>query len=152
MPELEQYIGLVDALECRTSIDATLDSKQLIRLRNSAYTDNLRVFSDQLKRPIGYVAWALIDKASARRLLRTGDLPFYLYEWSEGHICVIVDVALKPNPSREAQRQLRAFVKSRRAVMFVNRRGRRVLYIRRAGRLLRGKDRTVMPLPAVLAG
>src|SRR6185437_13400090 len=81
---------LIEALELRLLPHRGMSRPQFLNLRNSARAGMLRIFRDQLARPIGYVAWAMIDRASLDRLLRFGRLPAYQYEWNEGGICLII--------------------------------------------------------------
>lgn len=128
---------LVDAMELRASQGGAISSEEWSNLRNSAYSRNCRIFRDALSRPVGYVAWANINKASFSRLMKSGQYPTYPYEWNEGGICLILDVFIAERGRYDALRQLRPFLRSRRLIVF--RRSTRGIrcYRRRAGQLRR---------------
>lgn len=109
---------LVDALELLISDGISITPEQFIKLRNSALSHNLTIFRDSLMRAIGYVAYANINKESARKILRKNKSPTYLYEWSEGRICLILDVFMVKNSRHDGVYQLRDFISKKRAFMF----------------------------------
>lgn len=126
---------LIQALELRVLPQRGISSPQFLNLQRSARVGMLRIFRDELYRPIGYVAWAMIDRASLDRLLRYGRYPAYQYEWREGGFCLILDVLVAGHGRCEAIRRLREFARSQRAVVYA-REGEKVrVRVRRGGRL-----------------
>lgn len=125
----------LEALSLRILPDRRLGPVEFVHLLNSARARALKIFRDPLERPIGYVAWAMINRASLDRLLRTRRLPIYPYEWNEGGFCLILDVVIAGHGRCEALRKLRQFARSQRAVVYA-RSGRKVrVLLRRGGRL-----------------
>lgn len=127
--------SFLEALALRVLPGRELKPLEFLHLRNSALAGEIRIFRDSLDRPIGYVSWAMVNRASLDRLLRSGRLPTYPYEWNEGGFCLILDVLIAGYGRCEALRKLRQFARGHRAVVYVSR-GRRVrVLLRRGGRL-----------------
>jgi hemolysin-activating ACP:hemolysin acyltransferase len=108
---------IVDALELRGASGLGIAPDNYLALRNSAFAHTLKIFSDSLERSIGYISWANIDRASFDRVVRTGQLPKYPFEWAEGRICMVLDVHIAGIGKFEAIRQLRSFIRSNRAIV-----------------------------------
>jgi hypothetical protein len=126
---------LVGALDLRVKPGHVVRPLDYWYLRNSARVGALQIFRDQLARPIGYVAWAMINRASLNRIRRSGRYPTYPYEWNEGAFCLILDVMIVRNCRFEAIRKIRDFAKRQRAVVYT-RKGRQLrILLRRNGRL-----------------
>lgn len=139
---------LIQALELRVLPHRGISRPQFSNLQRSARAGMLRIFRDELSRPIGYIAWAMVDRASLDRLLRFGRYPAYQYEWKEGGFCLILDVLVASHGRCEAIRRLREFARSQRALVYA-REGEKVrLLVRRGGRLQTWNvtDRTTSPL------
>lgn len=124
---------LVEALELRAINGLSTPPDIFVKLRNCAYANKLIVFKDQLKRPIGYLAFASVNKESALRFLKNGAIPFYPYEWSEGGIFLIIDVVIQKNSCFDAVRQIKSLVFSKRAIIF-SKRNRCKFYLKKNGK------------------
>jgi hemolysin-activating ACP:hemolysin acyltransferase len=127
---------LVDVLDFRMKHDLGLAPAHFNALRNSAYSQKLKIFRDQLGRPIGYIAWANINKASTLRLFNGWILPVYPYEWSEGAICLPLDVMITKSASLEGVQQLKHFLRTQRAIVLSKRNVTRI-YFRKDKRFLK---------------
>ena len=112
--------------------------EQLLHLRASAEANTFEIFWDQHGRPLGYVVWANVCRESAERLNRNGQFPRYTYEWSEGHICLLLDVVINDVDRKLALRQFKAVLSERKIIVF-RRRGEVRLYLKKNGRLRRMK-------------
>lgn len=129
---------LIEALELRAVNGLNTPPDLFVRLRNSAYTDKLIIFKDQLNSSIAYLAWANANKESASRLLKKGGLPIYPYEWGEGGFFLILDIVIQKNSSFDAVRQIKKLIFSKRAVIF-SKRNKCKLYLKKNGKLIQQK-------------
>jgi len=127
---------LVEVLEFRMRHQLGLAPAHFNALRNSAYSQKLKIFRDQLGRPIGYVAWANINKASTLRLFNGWILPVYPYEWTEGGICLPLDTMIAKNASTEGINQLKDFLRTQRAIVLSKRNNIR-MYFRKSGKFIK---------------
>jgi len=121
---------IVDALELRFAAGCSVAPDTYAMLRHSAYARTLRIFLDELNRPVGYVSWASVNRASLDRLLRIGQPPKYPYEWSEGGICLILDVLILRRARYDAVRQLRKFTRTKRVIVALRKGKTARLYLR----------------------
>lgn len=129
---------LIEALELRAINGLNTPPDLFVKLRNSVYANKLIVFKDQLKRPIGYLAFADVNKASALRFLQKEIFPTYPYEWSEGGITLIIDILVQKNSSYDALRQIKNIAFSKRAIIF-SRRNKCKLYLKKNGKPVQQK-------------
>lgn len=127
--------SLIAALELRLMPRGGISAMEFLNLQKSARVGMLRIFRDQLTRPIGYIAWAMIDRASLGRLLKYGRYPAYQHEWKEGGVCLILDVLVASRGRCEAISSLREFVRGQRAVVYARDGETPRVLIRRRGRL-----------------
>lgn len=93
-PMASRALLLVKALDLRRDCGRALSPDEYSSLHHSAFAGTLEILVDRLARPIGYISWACVNKASAQRLLRYGKYPRYAYEWNEGVICMILDILI----------------------------------------------------------
>jgi hypothetical protein len=140
-PQITEYQGgksrLVYALELRAALGLGTTPEEYWILRNSEMAHTLEIMFDEVDRAIGYMAWARVSRATIERLQRNAQLPKYFYEWEEGGICLILDVLLLPRYKYDAIRQLRLFIRRRRAIVPA-RKGRPLrLYLRKGRRFRR---------------
>ncbi|WP_039915383.1 hypothetical protein [Cellvibrio mixtus] len=119
---------LVDVLEFRMRHQLGIYPAHLNALRNSAHSQKLTIFRDQLGRPIGYIAWASINKASTQRLFNGWVLPVYPYEWSEGAICLPLDIMITSSASQEGIQQLKKFIRTQRVIVLSKRNKIRIYF------------------------
>jgi hypothetical protein len=121
---------IVDSLDLRAAMGLPFGMQEYLTLRNCGLSGTLRIFSDPLERPVGYIAWANVSRATVDRLHRSRKAPKYPAEWNEGRICLVLDVLLLPNGKYEARRQLRGFLRRKRAIAFAGRGKGLRLYLR----------------------
>jgi hemolysin-activating ACP:hemolysin acyltransferase len=108
---------LLEALELRARFRMETPPESLLYLTRSARKGMLRILRDKLRRPVGYVAWAEVNKESLRRMQRVGLDMLAHYEWDEGHLVVIVDAAFAPGRARCLAQPLMAAFARRRVVV-----------------------------------
>ena len=128
--------ALVEALQFRASLGLATPPDIFFRLLNSSLAEKLVVFKDQIKRPIGYLAWAGVNRESALRFLKSGQYPLYPYEWNDGGIALILDVAIQKRSNFDALNQMTEFIHSKRAIIFCKKSTPK-LYFRQKDKLIR---------------
>lgn len=114
---------LLEALELRVRFRMKTSPEALLYLARSARKGMLRILRDTLRRPIGYVAWAEVNKESLRRMQRVGLGMLAHYEWDEGRLVVIVDAAFAPGRARSLAQPLTAAFARRRVVVLARSHG-----------------------------
>lgn len=127
---------LLDAIDARVASGLSTPPQLLGCLKRSAMNQQIKIFRSPAKAPIGYVAWANVNKYSFLMMSKTKQMPPYLYEWSEGRLLVIYDIAFAPQWSYIARKALIKFLKKKRFVSFL-RRGRLHLWSKSVGKLTR---------------
>lgn len=111
----------------------TSTPEQLANLQISCGKKKITIFRDHMERPIAYVAWADVNKESARRFIDDGTGPSYPYEWNEGEFRLILDV-VSCGPYRTMfASQFRNWLRMNRVVMFARRNKTRLYLNRRSG-------------------
>lgn len=103
-------------------------------LRNCAQFGTFEVLHNELGRNNGYVAWADINKESWRVLCQRGQPPSHMFEWNEGRLLLLLDIALARGQRHQLRASLERLFTGRRAVAFL-RRGSVHIYARSGGRL-----------------
>jgi hypothetical protein len=136
---------LLDSFTLVCTSGAVITPARFFQLRNSAHCGELKVLKDALGRPLGYIALAFISKYTARRVLQGANLE-YPYEWNEGGICMIVDVALVGPSAPEGLRMLKDRIRDERAIIF-SRKGRHRLYIQWKGKMRKFAAKTEQAIP-----
>lgn len=120
---------LLDIFMLRARLGLNTPPRVALNLGNSMRHGAVKIFYDCYQRPVGYVAWADINKESLLRLVQKGKFPSYIYEWSEGGFRLVVDAAFQRTKLVSAPRQVAIFMRSKRLLLWV-RRGRLVVYAR----------------------
>lgn len=101
----------------------------LMNIRLAATANTLTILWSSKKEPIGFVAWAGVNKDSIYITRKFKQMPTRLWEYKEGHIAHILDVLFLPPFNQEAKYEFKKFVMSRRAIFFSKHEKNR-LYIR----------------------
>lgn len=127
---------LRNMLEARARNGLSTTPEQFGQLRNSAANAAAIILKNVLHRPIGYVAWACVNKESILRLSTLGKFPSYMYEWNEGGIFLLLDVVIDADSRRYGLSELKRILSTKRAVVFSRKKKCR-LYLRRRGNLCR---------------
>ncbi len=110
---------LIEALRLHVTADILIASNRLELLLIAAEQDKLLILKNAGGSTVGYIVFAGISKYSLLRTIRVGDLPRFPYEWSEGNICLILDVFILPGRSYEAIKQLKYFLRKKRAILYI---------------------------------
>lgn len=126
----EKFIG---AISLRMEAGLGLSWQELSNLKKSSMFSNIEILSNANNTKLGYVAWASVNKETALQLLQYGLFPHYPYEWSEGNICLIVDVLFIPGKQHEAKKSLLKFLTKKRVIAF-QRRNKASLLIKQIGK------------------
>lgn len=124
---------LLNVLELRARLGLATTPAIYSGLKRSAQRGLIRIVTGPVGRPIGYYAWAELGADSVRRMVRTGALPPFAYEWDEGRFTILTDMVIKQASARDFLPQLAAFLAAARVFGFV-RRARVTLYRRTPGR------------------
>lgn len=124
---------LSDVLDARIASGLNTPPQLLGHLKSSAMDGRIKIFRSTTKVPIGYVAWANVNKYSFLMTTKTRQMPPYLYEWSEGRLMIVYDVVFAPQWNLIAKKALLKFLKKKRFVSFF-RRGRLHLWVRSGGK------------------
>lgn len=114
--ELPSSFSLMCAL--RSYAEEDVSTQTLRWLKNSAISECNMFLRNSIGQARGYIAWADISKETARRLQSAGTYPQYVYEWREGKILLILDIAFDPSIRAQAVSTLRDLIKSRRLVVY----------------------------------
>lgn len=104
--------------DLRSYGDDAISAQTLRWLKNSSISECNTFIRNNIGQARGYIAWADISKETARRLLSAGAYPQYEYEWREGRILLILDIAFEPLVRAKAKSELRKLIKSRRVVIY----------------------------------
>ncbi len=88
-PEQQNSYNLLCTL--RTQASEGISNYLHHALKISVVEGNFEIFYRQGS-PIGYWIWANTVRESVLKLKRNGQYPFFIYEWNEGHITLIIDV------------------------------------------------------------
>jgi hypothetical protein len=123
---------LCNMLEARARNGLVTTPEQFSQLRSSAANGTAMIFKDVLYRPIGYIAWANVNKESILRLSTLGKFPCYPYEWNEGGVFLLLDVVFDGDSRRYGLSELKRVLSTKRAVVFSKRKSCR-LYLKRKG-------------------
>lgn len=99
--------------DLRSYSDGDVSSQTLRWLKNSAKYECNIFLRNSIGQARGYIAWADVSKETARRLRASGIFPQYDYEWREGNILLILDVAFDPSIRADAKKVLRKLIRSR---------------------------------------
>ena len=66
----------------------------------------IRFFFDDNGKPVGFIAWAMINERTEQHLLDDAQYQLHVSEWNEGPIVWITDVCVLPRHYRQAFRLL----------------------------------------------
>lgn len=130
----EEFAAMCDL---RSNTGATINTELLRQLKYSALAGTCKIFKDQFERRTGYIAWANINRESLQKIKRSGRFPSFSYEWDEGYITLVLDMAGSLR-HRDIKHELRRNFSSHRAIAFINK-NRLRLYVRKRG-LFRSVD------------
>lgn len=110
--------ALIDAIGLVASSGHSISPKQFRDLKFSSHFNMIEIFKDHLDRPIGYVAWAMINRESIDYFIKSGNILHYPHEWTEGGIFYIVDVFFKKDSRFDALTKLLRLLKSKRVISY----------------------------------
>lgn len=85
-------------------------------LKNSSQFNCFYFFTDIAGRNNGYISWANVNRETLLRLQRSGLFPVYFYEWDEGNIKLLLDIAFVDGWTSYNHSQLRQFLRSQKAL------------------------------------
>lgn len=111
--------SLIDALMMHAAAKVNLTPDEIMLILAAENNGNLEVFKDAGGVNIGYIITANICKYSLLAILRNGILPKYIYEWSEGRICLIHHIFIFPGRSYEAVKALKKTLRKKRAIVYM---------------------------------
>ena len=115
----------------------------------SARYEHMHRITDRHERPAGYIIWACINKETYADFLQTGRMPKYQFEWNEGSIVLILDVAFNKDYSPYNLRQLLDSIFPRRRLILFARKKTISVYCRTAGAIrLHRKKNFIRPVGA----
>lgn len=118
MKEVE-YELLRDALVLRFQSGAFTAPGDLFLLTEAAETKRISILRAAGGEKIGYVVWGMVNKHSVLNIINNGMMPRYFYEFSEGKICLILNVFSSPGRSYEFGQQLKTFIRKHRALVYL---------------------------------
>lgn len=131
----------------RALLGLSTTARQVQTYREAASAGKIMVFHNNRHTPVAYMIWAGVARESALRFASQGATPAYSYEWSEGRICLVIEVRVCLWHWQWVGRRLRNFFRSQRAVIFA-RREHSYTYLRHARKWVR-KVETGAPAPVV---
>ena len=105
-------------IKLRADLNLTSSPDNIKILLRSGENGLFTIFKNQLERPVGYLTWAGINKESFRRLLDFNENLKYPYEWNEGRIALITDVALAKSCRQVLRTHIRESLRNKRLVVF----------------------------------
>lgn len=88
----DSYKALFDILDLRVKGGLGVDKAQLRFIQFSILNNSFTFFYDNFGSKSGYAVWANISIETFNRFERSGKFPRYFYEWSEGEICLVLDI------------------------------------------------------------
>lgn len=118
MKEVE-YELLNDALVLRLQAGVMTSPSDLFLITEAANTKRVVILKAAGGEKIGYVIWGMVNKYTALNIINSGMMPRYFYELSEGNICLILSAFSSPNRPHEFSRELKAFIKEHRALVYL---------------------------------
>lgn len=89
-----------------------VDRFSLQQLIRAVKSDNYFLIKNAHEEPIGYAIFARIGAENWRRIAANKTIVLQQYEWSEGSMHLIVDIAILPNWKAYGLSQLRAKARS----------------------------------------
>lgn len=104
--------------DVRSTIAINTSPMHLYWFKMAAKANTYQILWDEFERPIGYVLWANICKESLFRIQRTGIYPQHHYEWSEGKIKLILDIAINDLNRVDALHQIKSLMKKQKIVAY----------------------------------
>jgi|GEM_PF-563114 len=113
------FSSLSEIIEVRCMCGLDTPAPLLAALRASALENRVTVFYSAVKTPIAYIAWANLDKDSFSMVSKTRRMPLYPYEWNEGKLMLIYDVAWAPQWMLIAKKSLLKFLLKKRFISFI---------------------------------
>ena len=128
---------LLKALSLRLNNSGSISNIEYTNLQKSCAMNKIYFFQNNLKRDIGYISWADINKESFLNLTKLGLNPQATYEWNEGYILLLLDITIPKNyPTKKLLKELKTIFPKRRLVLF-NRKETINLYSKKNNRLKR---------------
>ena len=106
MNNVSQMVAFQTFCELRSHKDMQMSTQILRWLKFSSLNTTYELLLDDFDRPIGYVAWAKINRESLFRVLEYGLFPQFEHEWKEGHITLILDICHLGRWSQSATNQI----------------------------------------------
>jgi hemolysin-activating ACP:hemolysin acyltransferase len=111
--------NFLSLMKIRLKANVEINKKILGYTMNSTIYSGHHSFVDQFGHHNGYIIWANITRESVDKLLRTGAIPKFSYEWGEGRIKLLLDVVFVGGLTRHNHMQFRQFIKAQRAIVFI---------------------------------
>jgi len=141
-------IAEVLTLRCLGNLETP--SWHLNSLMIASENRNVKLFHSAEEQLIGYIAWISVTKETFRTMSHTPYLPPYAYEFNEGRLTVVFDVAFHPLFSKEAKNSLVQYVKKKRFIAILKR-DRLHTWVRAKGRHVKKvffpTERPRLPMP-----
>lgn len=128
---MQEYLSnYSDALDILISRRFDINPDRIKSLKFSAKKSKLEILLGFGEKPIGFVSWAGVNKDSVVLFLNQKRLPTYFWEYDEGNIAFIQDIAFKDKWAYQARKKLIEFIKSKKAIFYV-RKNKAYLLIRK---------------------
>ncbi|GEM_PF-3386072 len=107
------------ALNLRLSNTGSINQAEFANIQKSCMQNKIHFIQNELKRDIGYICWADINKESFLNLTKFALPPQFSYEWDEGKILLLLDIYFPKNyPVRKILEALKTKFPKRRLVLF----------------------------------
>lgn len=127
------FISISDCIDVRCMKQLDTHHPLLGPIKNAAKDQRIKVFFSSTKTPIGYIAWAHLNKEALIMMSKTIKMPPYPHEWNEGKLMVVFDVVFAPQWEKIAKGKLIRFLNKQRFFAFT-RRGKFRAYLKINGR------------------
>lgn len=128
MKEVE-YELLNDSLVLRLQAGVMTTPGDLFMITEAASTKRMTILKAAGGEKIGYVIWGMVNKYTVLNIINNGMMPRYFYELSEGNICLILSAFSFPGRSQEFSRELKAFIRKHRALVYLKK--HRAVFLKR---------------------
>ncbi|WP_414440172.1 hypothetical protein [Burkholderia sp. 22PA0106] len=115
--ESSAYLALGKIYFLRTMAGLSTDPTLAKQLLFSVRTDKLHFIESDAGVPLGYIAWASINRDTLRQLRATAAMPYYLHEWMEGSLSLVIDILVLPEWRASATRLLLRARRGHRSVV-----------------------------------
>lgn len=87
-------------------------------LRICCDAGTIEIITDPLGRDAGYVCWASLSNESADLFQRYGEYPKYFYEYSEGDVCLLLEVFLAYKHYVNVRKIAKDFLRRHRTIIY----------------------------------